>query len=264
MLSSRLQELFDEFLYKIKEQFDNVSLTGEINANQNRIKNVSNPIEHVHKQEEPGEMHVNQSKIKKERNTTNFGYQPEELSEIYAKQNKLKKFRNFGNYEVKQEEPNLSDKQPSFLLRKKDLAPGWFSPMRSQSSELRRKYQRSHTKQKNPTNKYLDERFASKQKKIEERRRKEEKLKNVEPNIERNECKAHKTDGTGFYDGNMKKCICKNADLYDNKIKSRRSRDMHNFQAEGFGMHPIYYRPKEEPIHSFSNFTFDSTYTSSN
>lgn len=295
MLSNRLQELFDEFLCKIKEQFDNVSITGDMGTNQSKIKKnsnteynqedqevcvkqskikkIPNAIGYGYNKEEPREMCVKDSKIKKAPNATEYGehgYKPEELREMMAKQSKLKKVRNLTNYGNKLEEPNLLEKQPSFLLRKKDLTAGWFSPIQSRSSELRKKYQRN-------LNKYdrkVDDRIVNVQKKNDERRRKEQlhpKSKNVEPNIEhRNIGKGEKTGDAHFCDTSLKRCTCKGqrteeANFYDNMLRSSRMpRNQQNFRAEGFGMHPSDYRTKEAPIESLSNFTFNSAYTSSN
>lgn len=172
MLSSRLEAVFDEFLYKVKEEFK-MAKTGDVNRK--KMKNVQNA-----------------------ETAPTYGY--------------------------KEEKPSRLDNRPSFMLKKKNQMPGWYSPMQSLSTELKTKFPKKFNKfEKNHTNECLEERIENINKRRDELRKRDYGTPVIAEPM------------------NTKKCICKHhraekEPIYDIPTKTRHPRSHQHFKAEGASM----------------------------
>lgn len=210
MLSSRLEAVFDEFLFKVKEEFK-IAKTGD------------------------------------------------------GDQKKIKKIQNAPNYEYKEEKSGRLDNRPSFMFKKKNLLPGWYSPLQSRSTELKAKYPKTFNKFDKYTNECLEERMEKINKKRDELRKRAyvtpnaEPMHMQEPNLKKCICKHHKAEAEPIYDTPTKTRYARN------HFKAEDPRNQHHFKAEGSSM----IRPQLRPGHlskkapALSTFTLTSVSTSS-
>lgn len=146
-----------------------------------------------------------------------------------AEQKKMKKLPNPTNYrheEKMRQEEKLSqlDDHPSFMFKRRNLLPGWYSPKQSRSIELKSRYPKKFNKpDKNHTN------AAWPEGRIENLNRRKDELRK----------RDHVTPAINAdAEPNIKKCICKHhknefEHLYDAQVKSRHSRNHQMFGPEG-------------------------------
>lgn len=149
-----------------------------------------------------------------------------------ANQKKIRKNSiapNYGppNYGYRDEKSGRLDDHPSFMLKKRNLLPGWYSPLQSLSTELKTKYPKKFGKfEKNLTNTGIEDRDLNAIRRKEGIRdfrdyRKRDPavpIMNAEPNVQKCICKHHKSYAEH---------------IYDLPTKSRFARNSQNFRAEG-------------------------------
>lgn len=210
MLTSRLEAVFDEFLNKVKDEFK-IAKMSEIDHTKIR-KEKTSPFD--------------QTKIRKAPANPNFRIKEEKPSRFDFDNTKLRKVPVTQNYRFKEERHARLDDHPSFMLKKRNLLPGWYSPMESRSTELKTKYSKKFGKlEKKHTTACLDDRRAeySNRKRAELRKRDYASPTN---NVEIN---------------NAQRCICKHDNsedehIYEKPIKNKLARDLPHFRFEGASM----------------------------
>lgn len=125
------------------------------------------------------------------------------------------------NYGFKEEKTNRLDEHPSFMLKKKNLLPGWYTPMESYSTELKSKFPKKFSKpEKNQANVTREDRidYINRKKSEQLHKRAYAAPMNVEPNMKRCICKQHRTDAEH---------------IYDTPMKTKLPRNLQKFAAEG-------------------------------
>lgn len=209
MLSSRLEAVFDEFLHKVKEEFQ-MAKTVEVEPN----------------------------KLKKNPINPNYGY--------------------------KDEKSNRLDDHPSFMFRKRNLFPGWYSPKRNLSAEMKSKYSKKFTKMDKNHPNALDERF------LENMNRRKDELRRQDDLREYREFrKPDHIPPMMNMEPNLKKCTCKHPKVehvYDVPTKTKYSK---NFRADGVSvarpekLRVGYYPKKMNPLSAFTVTSQSMTHSSS-
>lgn len=169
---------------------------------------------------------------------------------------KLKKLPNTTNY-GQEEKPSLLDNHPSFMFKKRNLLPGWYSPMQSRSIELKTRYPKKFNKpDKNHTSAPYAEGRNDNLNHLNKRKNEIRKRDhatppiNLEPNMKRCICKHHKTEAEH---------------LYDNPTKTRISRNHQNFRADGVNAMRSQLRPghQSKKMPTMSAFTLTSVSSNS-
>lgn len=133
---------------------------------------------------------------------------------------KIKKLPNTTNY-GQEDKSNQLDNHPSFMFKKRNLLPGWYSPMQSRSIEMKTRYPKKFIKpEKNHYSACVEGRNENLNKRKDEIRKRD----HVHP--------------ATYHEPNMKRCICKHQKtetehLYDNPTKTRISRNQQNFRTDG-------------------------------
>ncbi len=210
MLTSRLEAVFDEFLHKVKEEFQMAKTT-----------------------------EIDQKKIKKNLNAPNYGYKEDKSSRL--------------------------DNRPSYMFKKRNVLPGWYSPLQSPSTEIKTRYPKKFGKLEKPEKNHanatcMEELVENMNRRKDELRELRELRKrdyaapttNVEPHIKRCTCKLHKNDTDH---------------IYDIPTKTRYSRNSQNFRTEGASMTRSKLRPdylsKKTPMSAFTITSASLTHSSS-
>lgn len=148
---------------------------------------------------------------------------------VEVDQKKIRKNSFAPNYGYRDEKSGRLDDHPSFMLKKRNLLPGWYSPLHSLSTELKTKYPKKFGKfEKNATNAVIEDRDGNTNRRKEEIRdyrdyRKRDHavpVTSVEPNIKKCTCKQHKSYAEH---------------IYDMPTKSRFARNSQNFKPDGMG-----------------------------
>lgn len=163
-------------------------------------------------------------------------------------QKKLNKNSVAPNYGCKAEKWDRLDDRPSFIFKKRNLMPGWYSPTRNFSTEFKAKYPKRYSKLEKSVKPCLEERVEhiSGRRKDDFRgfrdsRKMTSPATNIEPNLKMCLCKHHKNDAEHVYD-------------VPNRTKFSR-----NFRTEGMGMtHANKPRHQTRKISPLSTFTITS------